>query len=266
MLQVFLLDATTTFFGLIVFCQLFQLLSYLSLENFRREYLILCHLVQCDVAVTLYIGGGEGTLFMSCNVSCFSRFPKEGRLSNFFFKKAPKVDHSHRLVSEVIFLQSHVNFFSALSDWFFFLFLLSEHPVVSPYKLQTCIYLFNDKKIGDVAKLDSPHCLVKYLLLYVDLHLFKGYFMYIEASSPRKREDNAKLYSPPLAFPGHMCLEFYYHMSGAAIGSLKVTINEKVVFSRSGDREDKWYKASINVSAIVGWHRVISFIFLPLLI
>ena len=85
--------------------------------------------------------------------------------------------------------------------------------------------------------------------------------MYIEASSPRKREDNAKLYSPPLAFPGHMCLEFYYHMSGEAIGSLKVTINEKVVFSRSGGREDKWYKASINVSAIVGLHRVINVIF-----
>ena len=90
--------------------------------------------------------------------------------------------------------------------------------------------------------------------------------MYIEASSPRKREDNAKLYTPPLAFPGHMCLEFYYHMSGAAIGSLKVTINEKVVFSRSGGREDKWYKASINVSAIVGLHRIINVIFLSLLI
>ena len=85
--------------------------------------------------------------------------------------------------------------------------------------------------------------------------------MYIEASSPRRREDNAKLYSPPLAFPGHMCLEFYYHMSGAAIGSLKVTINEKVVFSRSGDGEDKWYKASINVPAIVGLHRVIKLYF-----
>ena len=83
--------------------------------------------------------------------------------------------------------------------------------------------------------------------------------MYIEASSPRKREDNAKLYSPPLAFPRHMCLEFYYHMSGAAIGSLKVTIDEKVVFSGSSDRGDVWYKASINVSAIVGLHWVISF-------
>ena len=74
------------------------------------------------------------------------------------------------------------------------------------------------------------------------------------------------MYSPPLTFARYMCLEFYYHMYGEAIGSLKVTIDEKVVFSRSGDREDKWYKASINISAIVGWHRVISFIFLPLII
>ena len=90
--------------------------------------------------------------------------------------------------------------------------------------------------------------------------------MYIEASSPREREDNAKLYSPPLTFARHMCLEFYYHMYGEAIGSLKVTIDEKVVFSRSGHTGHIWYKASINVSAIVGLHRVISFIFLSLLI
>ena len=83
--------------------------------------------------------------------------------------------------------------------------------------------------------------------------------MYIEASSPRKRGDNAKLYSPPLTFAGHMCLEFYYHMHGEAIGSLKVTIDENVVFSRSGRREDIWYKVSVNVSAIVGLHRVRSF-------
>ena len=84
--------------------------------------------------------------------------------------------------------------------------------------------------------------------------------MYIEASSPRKRGDNAKLYSPPLTFAGHMCLEFYYHMSGKAIGSLKVTIDEKVVFSRSGHRGGIWYEVSINVSsAIVGLHSVISF-------
>ena len=82
--------------------------------------------------------------------------------------------------------------------------------------------------------------------------------MYIEASSLHQPGD-AKLYSPPLKFFGIMCLEFYYYMSGAANGSLNVTINETVVFSlfsASGDRGDIWHKASINISSIVGLHWV----------
>ena len=80
--------------------------------------------------------------------------------------------------------------------------------------------------------------------------------MYIEASSPHQPGDGAKLYSPPLKFFGIMCLEFYYYMSGAATGSLNVTINDTVVFSASGDKEDIWHKASINISSIVGLHWV----------
>ena len=80
--------------------------------------------------------------------------------------------------------------------------------------------------------------------------------MYIEASSPHQPGDDAKLYSPPLKFFGIMCLEFYYYMSGAANGSLNVTLNETVVFSASGDRGDIWHKASINISSIVGLHWV----------
>ena len=80
--------------------------------------------------------------------------------------------------------------------------------------------------------------------------------MYIEASSLHQPGDDAKLYSPPLKFFGIMCLEFYYYMSGAANGSLNVTINETVVFSASGDKGGIWHKASINISSIVGLHWV----------
>ena len=80
--------------------------------------------------------------------------------------------------------------------------------------------------------------------------------MYIEASSPHQPGDDAKLYSPPLKFFGIMCLEFYYYMSGATTKILKVTINETVVFSASGDKGDIWHKASINISSIVGLHWV----------
>ena len=94
------------------------------------------------------------------------------------------------------------------------------------------------------------------LLPSIHLYLFKGYYMYIEASSPHQPGDGAKLCSPPLKFFGIMCLEFYYYMSGATTGSLKVTINDTVVFSTIGDKGDVWLKASINISSFVGLHWV----------
>ena len=94
------------------------------------------------------------------------------------------------------------------------------------------------------------------LLLSIHLLLFKGYYMHKEASSPRQQGDNAKLSSPPLKFFGIMCLEFYYYMSDASVGSLNVTINKTVVFSASGDSGNAWNKASINISSIVGSHMV----------
>ena len=88
--------------------------------------------------------------------------------------------------------------------------------------------------------------------------------MYIEASSPRQPGDNAKLYSPPLKFFGNMCLQFYYHMYGATTGSLSVTVSGNLVFSARGHKGDMWRKASVNVSAIEGLHRVSHALFLCL--
>ena len=76
--------------------------------------------------------------------------------------------------------------------------------------------------------------------------------------------DNAKLYSPPLKFFGNMCLQFYYHMSGATTESLKVTVSGNLVFFALGDKGDMWRKASVNVSAIEGLHRVSHALFLCL--
>ena len=88
--------------------------------------------------------------------------------------------------------------------------------------------------------------------------------MYIEASSPRQPGDNAKLYSPPLKFFGNMCLQFYYHMYGATTGSLSVTVSGNLVFFARGDKGGTWLKASVNVSAIEGLHRVSHALFLCL--
>ena len=88
--------------------------------------------------------------------------------------------------------------------------------------------------------------------------------MYIEASSPRQPGDNAKLYSPPLEFFGNMCLQFDYHMYGATTGSLSVTVSGNLVFFERGDKGGTWRKASVNVSAIEGLHRVSHALFLCL--
>ena len=71
--------------------------------------------------------------------------------------------------------------------------------------------------------------------------------MYIETSSPRVQGDYAKLISPMLTFSGNMCLKFFYHMYGAAIGKLNVTINGRSVFSRSGNQGNNWIEASISL-------------------
>ena len=88
--------------------------------------------------------------------------------------------------------------------------------------------------------------------------------MYIKASIPRQPGDNAKLYSPPLKFFGNMCLQFDYRMPGATTGSLTVTVSGNLVFFARGDKGDMWRKASVNVSAIEGLHRVSHALFLCL--
>ena len=78
------------------------------------------------------------------------------------------------------------------------------------------------------------------------IYFTTGYYMYIETSSPRVQGDYARLTSPMQQFSGFMCLRFFYHMYGATIGRLYVTINGRSVFSRSGNQGNKWIEAGIN--------------------
>lgn len=71
--------------------------------------------------------------------------------------------------------------------------------------------------------------------------------MYIETSSPRQSGDVARLSSPSFTFSGNTCLTFSYHMYGATIGSLNVTVNARSVFSASGNKGNLWFKVSIRL-------------------
>ena len=61
---------------------------------------------------------------------------------------------------------------------------------------------------------------------------FTGYYMFIEASSPRSRYDKAELWSPALDGTAgeKRCLKFWYHMYGTGIGKLTILQYGNFVF------------------------------------
>ncbi|XP_067024603.1 MAM and LDL-receptor class A domain-containing protein 1-like isoform X1 [Acropora muricata] len=75
-----------------------------------------------------------------------------------------------------------------------------------------------------------------------------GYYMYIETSSPRVQGDLARLSTPALSFSGATYITFFYHMYGATIGHLEVTVNGRNVFSASDNKGNSWLEASINLN------------------
>ncbi|XP_072266113.1 MAM domain-containing glycosylphosphatidylinositol anchor protein 1 isoform X5 [Pyxicephalus adspersus] len=89
----------------------------------------------------------------------------------------------------------------------------------------------------------------------------EGFYMFIEASKPRRAGDRARLISPmynvtvakikPKA-PSY-CISFYYHMYGRHIGYLNVllrTMNsgDTPVWSLSGNNGNKWQLANIQIN------------------
>ena len=75
--------------------------------------------------------------------------------------------------------------------------------------------------------------------------LFPGYYLYIEASSPRRQGDLARISTPQYqATTGSMCLQFWYHMWGQNMGSLQIFVQDssgkKSIWKRSGNQVNLW--------------------------
>ena len=64
--------------------------------------------------------------------------------------------------------------------------------------------------------------------------------MYIEASSPRKPGESAKLVVTVPRNGNPACLSFYYHMYGASAGTLNVYSGNAEIFSVSGNLKNNW--------------------------
>ena len=76
---------------------------------------------------------------------------------------------------------------------------------------------------------------------------YVGFYAYVETSSPRKRNDNAKLEFTPSLGSGETCISFYYQMLGEGVGTLKVHVNGIVIFEVSNEQGNDWKKADLKV-------------------
>ena len=64
--------------------------------------------------------------------------------------------------------------------------------------------------------------------------------MFIEASSPRKPGEIARLVITVPNNGNQWCLSFFYHMYGASAGTLNVYSGNTKVLSTSGNKGDTW--------------------------
>ena len=89
-----------------------------------------------------------------------------------------------------------------------------------------------------------------------------GYYMYIEASRKRK-DDNAKLEILPGLAAGKTCISFFYHMRGGQMGTLRVLVDGKQVFERSGHQGFDWRTAQFTVERRASSVNIFAFIIQP---
>ena len=87
-------------------------------------------------------------------------------------------------------------------------------------------------------------------------HVFSlaGYYMYIEASSPRTKGHKAWLQSPLYKATTGKCLQFWYHMYGSSIGRLNVllkvsNIRGSAIWTMSGNLGNAWRIGQVTVKS-----------------
>ncbi|EDO47787.1 predicted protein [Nematostella vectensis] len=89
----------------------------------------------------------------------------------------------------------------------------------------------------------------------------KGYYMYIETSSPRKSGDKARLYSPSYPATKGSCFRFWFHMYGASIGSLQVYVKsggtETQLWTRTRDYGNVWKVAQTTIQTTGAYQIII---------
>lgn len=83
----------------------------------------------------------------------------------------------------------------------------------------------------------------------------QGWYIFIEASSPRHPNDTARLVGPQISDNAPRCLSFYYHMYGMHIYLLNVYMKSSgqqgqgnLIWSMQGTKGNRWNRATINIA------------------
>ncbi|CAF4185562.1 unnamed protein product, partial [Rotaria sp. Silwood2] len=77
----------------------------------------------------------------------------------------------------------------------------------------------------------------------------RGYYLYIETSSPQIAGQKARIISPMYTPSSSICLKFYYHMYGPSIGILNVLIagTQRLLWTKSGNLGNRWRFGHVTV-------------------
>ncbi|KAL9984449.1 hypothetical protein ACROYT_G006741 [Oculina patagonica] len=90
----------------------------------------------------------------------------------------------------------------------------------------------------------------------------KGYYAYIEASDPQKRNDRARLISP-MVRAKKICIDFWYHMYGANMGWLRVIYKnpdsrrERRLWHKSRNQLNEWHNEKLTISSYLPYQIII---------
>jgi len=80
-----------------------------------------------------------------------------------------------------------------------------------------------------------------------------GHYLYIEASSPRRPGDTARVLTKTYPATSGNCVQFYYSMYGLDMGTLnlKTYVNGQLstVFTQAGNQGNRWILAQVTVSS-----------------
>lgn len=80
-----------------------------------------------------------------------------------------------------------------------------------------------------------------------------GYYLYVDASSPRQQGDRYLVQTEAYTSSDDRCMKFWYHMFGDGIGSLNVyrkfanRILPEFLWKKSGDQDNIWRMATIRL-------------------